>query len=47
VNVIPHLLGAGIQLFATGLEHRLSLQAHREFPSGMTQLHYQVLAEDA
>jgi dihydrofolate reductase len=47
VSLIPHLLGAGIQLFATGLEHHLSLQAHRVFPSGVTQLHYQVLAEDA
>lgn len=44
VSVIPHLLGAGVQLFAGGLEQRLSLQAHRVFPSGVAQLHYRVLA---
>ena len=44
VSVIPHLLGAGIQLFAGGLEQRLSLQGHRVFPSGVAQLHYRVEA---
>jgi len=47
VSVIPHLLGAGIPLFATGLERRLDLLAQRSFPSGVVQLHYRVLADDA
>ena len=42
-----HLLGAGVQLFASGLEQRLSLQAHRLFPSGVAQLHYRVLRDSA
>ena len=47
VSVIPHLLGAGVPLFAGGLEQRLSLQAHRLFPSGVAQLHYRVLRDSA
>ena len=47
VSVIPHLLGAGVQLFAGGLEQRLSLKAHRLFPSGVAQLHYRVLRDSA
>ena len=47
VTIVPRLLGAGIPLFSTGLERRLRLQKQQSFPSGLTQLHYQVLAEDA
>ena len=47
VNLIPHLLGAGTQLFATSLECRLRLHKQRHFGSGLVQLHYQVLPEAA
>ncbi|MDG9922680.1 MULTISPECIES: dihydrofolate reductase family protein [unclassified Pseudomonas] len=47
VNIVPYLLGAGIPLFATGLERRLRLRGQQSLSSGVTQLHYQVLAEDA
>ncbi|WP_271411453.1 dihydrofolate reductase family protein [Pseudomonas sp. Q1-7] len=45
VSVIPHLLGAGIPLFAAGLERRLQLREQRSFPTGVVQLHYQFLPE--
>jgi dihydrofolate reductase len=47
VSIVPHLLGAGIPLFSTGLERRLHLRGQQSLGSGVTQLHYQVLAEDA
>jgi dihydrofolate reductase len=47
VNIAPHLLGAGIPLFSTGLERRLRLREQQSFSSGITRLHYQVLAENA
>ena len=34
VSLIPHLLGAGIQMFATGLERRLQLHEQRSFSTG-------------
>ncbi|MDX5372852.1 MAG: dihydrofolate reductase family protein [Pseudomonadaceae bacterium] len=45
VDLIPHLLGAGIPLFATALERRLQLHGQRSFASGLVQLHYRVLPE--
>lgn len=45
VSFIPHLLGAGIPMFATGLERRLQLREQRSFPTGVVQLHYQLLPE--
>lgn len=47
VSIVPHLLGAGIPLFSTGLERRLRLRGQQGLASGVVQLHYQVLAEDA
>ncbi|MCU9949935.1 dihydrofolate reductase family protein [Pseudomonas solani] len=45
VSVVPHLLGAGIQMFATGLERRLQLHEQRSFATGVVQLHYKLLPE--
>jgi dihydrofolate reductase len=45
VSLIPHLLGAGIPLFATGLERALRLHEQRSFASGVVQLHYRVMPE--
>ncbi|MDH4609878.1 dihydrofolate reductase family protein [Pseudomonas sp. BN102] len=45
VSFIPHLLGAGIPMFATGLERRLQLREQRSFPTGVVQLHYQLLPD--
>jgi dihydrofolate reductase len=42
INLVPHLLGAGIPLLATGMERSLTLSEQRPFTSGMVQLHYQV-----
>lgn len=43
ISVVPIALGAGIRLFAdTGIEHNLTLQESRGFPSGLVQLRYQV-----
>lgn len=47
VSLVPYLLGAGIPLFATGLERHLKLHEQRSFSSGVVQLHYQVLPENA
>jgi dihydrofolate reductase len=41
VSLIPIVLGDGIRLFSGGEgEHRLKLQSHRSWPSGMVQLRY-------
>ena len=45
VSIIPHLLGAGIPMFATSLERRLLLREQRSFSTGVVQLHYQLLPE--
>lgn len=42
INLVPHLLGAGIPLLATGLERSLTLAEQRHFNSGTLQLHYRV-----
>ncbi|VXC55988.1 Dihydrofolate reductase [Pseudomonas sp. 8Z] len=42
INLTPHLLGAGIRLFATGIERSLELKDQRRFNNGVLQLHYQV-----
>lgn len=42
VRLVPHLLGAGIPLFATGLEHGLTLHEQRSFANGVVQLHYRL-----
>lgn len=46
VSLVPYLLGAGIPMFASGLERRLKLHEQRSFSSGVVQLHYQVLPEN-
>lgn len=43
INLAPHLLGAGIRLFATGLERDLQLSDQRRFNNGTLQLHYRVI----
>lgn len=43
INLAPHLLGAGIRLFATGLERNLQLSDQRRFNNGTLQMHYRVL----
>ena len=45
INLVPHLLGAGIPLLATGMERSLALSDQRRFNSGTLQLHYQVLKQ--
>lgn len=42
INLVPHLLGAGIPLLASGMERSLVLSDQRRFNSGTVQLHYQV-----
>lgn len=42
INLAPRLLGAGIRLFATGLERDLELNEQRRFNNGVLQLHYRV-----
>jgi dihydrofolate reductase len=42
INLVPHLLGAGIPLLASGMERSLVLNDQRRFTSGTVQLHYQV-----
>lgn len=42
INLTPWLLGAGVRLFATGLERNLELCEQRRFNSGVIQLHYRV-----
>ena len=45
ISVIPIVLGDGIRLFSGGeREHRLDLESHRSWPSGMVQLRYRVRA---
>ena len=46
VSLVPYLLGAGIPMFASGLERSLRLHEQRSFSSGVVQLHYQVLPEN-
>lgn len=40
IRLVPHLLGAGIPLLATGLEHGLRLHEQRNLANGVVQLHY-------
>ena len=40
VSVMPHLLGAGIPLFAAGMEHGLKLDEQHSFANGVVRLHY-------
>ncbi|SDH93689.1 dihydrofolate reductase family protein [Pseudomonas panipatensis] len=47
ISIIPLLLGAGIPLFGIGIERPLHLLEMRSFPSGIVQMHYQVLKETA
>ena len=47
VSLEPFLLGAGIPLFSSGMERHLQLHEQRSFSSGVVQLHYQVLPENA
>ena len=42
INLVPHLLGAGIPLLATGMERSLTLSDQRRFNSGTLQVHYRV-----
>ena len=42
INLVPHVLGAGIPLLATGMERSLTLSDQRRFNSGTVQLHYRV-----
>ncbi|HJZ88845.1 MAG TPA: dihydrofolate reductase family protein [Polyangia bacterium] len=45
LSVIPIVLGDGIRLFSGGEgEHRLELESHRAWPSGLVQLRYRVRA---
>ncbi|HMG19889.1 MAG TPA: dihydrofolate reductase family protein [Kofleriaceae bacterium] len=43
ISIVPIVLGSGIRLFERGEgEHRLQLQDHRAWPSGLVQLRYTV-----
>jgi dihydrofolate reductase len=43
ISIVPIVLGAGIRLFDRGEgEHRLQLQEHRVWQSGLVQLRYVV-----
>ncbi|MBL0216748.1 MAG: dihydrofolate reductase [Myxococcales bacterium] len=42
ISVLPIVLGSGLRLFSGGEgEHRLALEGHRSWPSGLVQLRYQ------
>lgn len=45
VKLMPHLLGAGVPLFASGLERRLQLLDSYNANAGSIHLHYRVLPE--
>lgn len=45
VTLMPHLLGAGVPLFASGLERRLQLLDAHPASAGSIHLHYRVLPE--
>lgn len=48
ISVIPIILGDGIRLFSGGEgEHRLELESHRSWPSGMVQMRFRVRAQGA
>jgi dihydrofolate reductase len=43
LSIVPVVLGDGIRLFSGGeLEHRLVLESHHTWPSGLVQLRYRV-----
>jgi len=45
LSIIPIVLGDGIRLFTGGEhEHRLALEGHRAWPSGLVQMRYRVHA---
>lgn len=45
VKLMPHLLGAGVPLFASGMERRLQLIDSYSISEGSIHLHYRVLPE--
>jgi dihydrofolate reductase len=46
ISMIPIILGDGIRLFSGGEgEHRLDLESHRSWPSGMVQMRYRIRTE--
>jgi dihydrofolate reductase len=48
LSIIPIVLGAGIRLFPGGEgEHRLDLESHHSWPSGMVQVRYRVRRRDS
>lgn len=47
VRLMPHLLGAGVPLFASGMERRLQLLDTYNLNEGRIHLHYRVLPEQA
>ncbi|SDG68656.1 Dihydrofolate reductase [Pseudomonas benzenivorans] len=47
IRLVPHLLGAGIPLLATGLERGLTLLQQRSLGNGVVQLHYHLLNDPA
>ena len=47
IRLVPHLLGAGIPLLATGLERGLTLHQQRSLGNGVVQLHYHLQNDPA
>jgi len=46
LSVIPIVLGGGLRLFPGGEgEHRLALESHRSWPTGLVQLRYRVIGD--
>lgn len=44
ISIIPHLLGDGIKLFKeNNIEQKIKLKKSSNYPSGLVQLHYEVL----
>jgi len=45
ISIVPIVLGGGIRLFSGGEgEHRLELESHRAWPTGLVQLRYRLRA---
>src|SRR5690349_9089931 len=46
ISIIPIVLGDGLRLFRGGEgEHRLALESHRTWPSGLAQLRYTITSK--
>lgn len=46
ISVVPHLIGSGVRLFTSGAqEQSLKFKHSNVYPSGLVQLHYEIVRE--